>query len=151
MPLAIDGNNLLHNLPATARSRSGVRRQVLDAVRHEGLQVTVVFDGPPPAGSPSIEHLGRVTVRYSGATSADDVILSLIPAGRAASQWVVVTNDRGLSERAKQRGARARSLVEWRGRRPVKPGRRAMEPPMSAREIAEWEAFFAEGGDEDSR
>lgn len=151
MPVAIDGNNLLHSLPAPARSRSDVRRQVLDAVRHEGLQVTVVFDGPPPAGSPAIEHLGRVTVRYAGGASADDVILSLIPAGRAASQWVVVTNDRGLRERAKQRGARARSLVEWRGRRRVKPVRPAADPPMSAREIAEWEAFFAEGGDDDRR
>jgi hypothetical protein len=43
VPVLIDGNNLLHSLPSGSNNRSGVRRQVLDAARHE--------DGSSP-GSP---------------------------------------------------------------------------------------------------
>ena len=143
MPVVIDGNNLLHRLPSRARSRGDVRRQVLDTVRSEGLSITVVFDGPPPQGSPAIEHLGRVTVRYSGPASADDVILKLIPDGGAAAQWVVVTDDRGLRDRARRRGAGVRSLAEWRNRRPPPPREGVREPRLSSREIADWEAYFS--------
>jgi hypothetical protein len=152
MPVVIDGNNLLHNLPGRARSRRDVRRQALDAVRREGLSITVVFDGPPPQGSPAIEHLGRVTVRYSGPASADDVILKLIPDGGAAAQWVVVTDDRGLRESARQRGASVRSLADWTSRRrPPPQPRDGRESRLSSREIAEWEAFFSGRSDEEDR
>jgi hypothetical protein len=147
MPVVIDGNNLLHSLPGGGRSRDEVRRQALEAVRGEGLRVTVVFDGPPPQGSPEIEHLGRVTVRYSGSAAADDVILGLIPAGAAASEWAVVSDDRGLRDRSRRRGAAVRSLAEWRRRRPPPPRRARQEPRLSSHEIAEWEAFFASRDD----
>jgi hypothetical protein len=143
MPVVIDGNNLVHSLPGRARGRGDVRRQMLDAVRREGMLITVVFDGPPPQGSPDLEHLGRVTVRYSGAASADDVILKLIPDGSAAAQWVVVTDDRGLRDLARRRGAGVRSLAEWRNRRPPPPRQGVREPRLSSREIADWEAYFS--------
>ena len=63
----------------TSRSRwtcSGAR--ALETVRHEGVKLTVVFDGPPPSGSPALEHLWQVSVRYSGRSSADDVIVDLL-------------------------------------------------------------------------
>ena len=63
MPVVIDGNNLLHSLPSGFDNRSGVRRQVLEAVRNEKVRITVVFDGPPSEGSPVVEHLGTVIVR----------------------------------------------------------------------------------------
>jgi hypothetical protein len=53
MPLLLDGNNLLHRIPGPPRSRAEVRRLVLEVTRHERLAVVVVFDGPPPAGSPA--------------------------------------------------------------------------------------------------
>jgi hypothetical protein len=52
MPIIIDGNNLLHSQAKPDRSREAVRRRALEAVRHEGVSLIVVFDGPPPAGSP---------------------------------------------------------------------------------------------------
>jgi hypothetical protein len=52
MPLIIDGNNLLHSLPREEQNRSEVRRQVLETVRQQRVRVTVVFDGPPPSGTP---------------------------------------------------------------------------------------------------
>lgn len=150
MPVVVDGNNLLHSLPPQHRSRADVRRHSLDLVRRESLQVVVVFDGPPPQGSPSVEHLGRVTVRYSGVAAADDVIIGMLPAGREAAQWVVVTDDRALRARARSKGSSVRTLAEWRARRPP-PRRSAQESRLSSHEITQWEEFFAQGDDnEDS-
>ncbi len=148
MPVVVDGNNLLHSLPPQQRSRADVRRHALDLVRRESLRVFLVFDGPPPQGSPATEHLGRVTVRYAGTAAADDVIIEMLPAGRAAAQWVVVTDDRALRVRARGKGAGVRTLAEWRGRRPP-PRRSGHESQLSSHEIARWEEFFARGGDDE--
>jgi len=148
MPLIIDGNNLLHSLPREKRDRSEVRRQVLETVRRQRVRVTVVFDGPPPSGTPELEHLGSVTVRYSGKLTADKVILNLLAAENAAD-WVVISDDRELRNLARERGAGVRSLGEWRGRR-SKPGRRAgREPKLSSHEVAEWESYFSGERDEE--
>jgi predicted RNA-binding protein with PIN domain len=144
MPIILDGNNLLHRLPRVDRSRAAVRREVLDATRHEKVSVTVVFDGPPPAGAPAREHLGQVTIVYSGAQTADDVIVGMLPSGGAAKQWSVVTDDRGLADRVRARGATSRQLAEWQRRRKTPPpaGRR-IESKLSSREVAEWEDYFS--------
>jgi len=120
-----------------------VRHLVLEAVRLERLQVTVVFDGPPPDGSPKVEHLGRVTVRYSGSSSADDLILRVLPDGSRASEWVVVTDDRELARRVRDCGGRVLSLGEWHRRRPRQPRKPAHEPKLSSHDIDEWEAYFS--------
>ena len=143
MPVVIDGNNLLHSLPSGSNNRSGVRRQVLDAVRNEKVRITVVFDGPPPGGFPEVEHLGPVTVRYSGKTSADDVILQLIPQGSRASESVVVTDDQELRRRVRERGGTVRSLAQWRQRKPRKGRPKTHEPKLSSHDVADWEAYFS--------
>ncbi len=143
MPILIDGNNLLHRLPKDQRSRSAVRTQVLDLTRHEAMSVTVVFDGPPPAGAPTRESLGKVTVVYAGSRTADDVIVGMLPAGSAARQYSVVTDDRGLADRARDRGASVRRLAEWQGRRKQRPRPTRFESKLSSHDIADWEAFFA--------
>jgi hypothetical protein len=148
MPVIIDGNNLLHSLPGHEQNRDRVRRRALDAVRQGGMRLTVVFDGPPPNGSPDLENLGRLTVRYSGASSADDLILRLIPRSGRASEWVVVTDDRALRERVRELGGEVRTLGEWRSRRPPKPRRASREPKLSSREVADWEEFFASREDD---
>jgi len=145
MPIILDGNNLLHRMPRADRSRSAVRMQVLEITRRESMSVTVVFDGPPPAGVPAKEALGNVTVIYAGQRTADDVIFSLLPSGPAAKQWSVVTDDRGLAIRVKDRGAKVRRLAEWQGRpRQKTPARPRVESKLSSREVSEWESFFAD-------
>jgi hypothetical protein len=114
------------------------------------MSVVVVFDGPPPAGAPEHEALGPVTVVYSGAMAADDVIIGRIPAGASARQWVVVTDDRGLAGRARGRGAAVRSLGEWSARPRRAPSRKHSEAKLSPREIAEWEEIFRGGRKDDS-
>jgi len=108
------------------------------------MSVTVVFDGPPPAGAPARESLGRVTVVYSGTRTADDLIVGMIPSGSAAKQFSVVTDDRGLATRVKDRGAKVRRLSEWRGRRRQEtPARPRVESKLSSREVSQWEEFFS--------
>jgi hypothetical protein len=143
MPVIIDGNNLLHSLPRHQQNRENVRRRALDAVREGGISLTVVFDGPPAVGSPDPERLGRLTIRYSGTSSADDLILRLLPRSGRASEWVVVTDDRALRENVREAGAQVRTLAEWRSRKPRKQRRVAREPKLSSREMADWEKFFA--------
>jgi predicted RNA-binding protein with PIN domain len=146
MPILIDGNNLLHSLPHEQARRSDVRRLVLDACRRERMRVTVVFDGPPPPGAPSRELLGSVTVVYSESATADEVILRHVATGASAREWVVVTDDRGLAQRVRQRGAGVRSVTEWQHPRRARPRGPEWQPKLSSHEVAEWEEFFS--GDE---
>ena len=117
---------------------------MLEATRHERMSVTVVFDGPPPKGSPSQESLGSVNVVYGGSKSADDVIISKLPSGREARQWVVVTDDRGLSDRAKNAGAAVRRLSQWGKRPQASPKRPRTESKLSSHEITDWETYFSD-------
>jgi len=149
MPILLDGNNLLHRLPKASRSRAEVRRLVLESTRHEKALVAVVFDGPPPADGVPMESLGKVTVLYSAPKSADDVIISRLPEGPAARNWVVVTDDRKLAMRARNRGAHVRSLREWRSRRPQQHRRQRVESKLSSHELDDWERFFREGREDD--
>jgi hypothetical protein len=152
MPILLDGNNLLHRLPGGGRGRDEVRRMVLDRVRHERQRVTVVFDGPPPVGRPARESLGRATVVWSGERKADDVIIATLPCGGSARQWVVVTDDRELARRARDRGAETRDVASWQSSlRPVAAASEGSAHPVSPSELSEWEAYFESGGDEDDR
>ncbi len=146
MPILIDGNNLMHTLPSPNRSREAVRQMALNLVRHERASVMLVFDGPPPAGAPKEEKLGPLTVIYSGASSADDTIIRRLPRGTAARNWTVVTDDRGLTNRARSAGARTSRIAAWRGKLMV-AARRDEKPDqaLSSDEIREWEKFFRSG------
>lgn len=143
MPIAVDGSNLLHYLRA---DRTRVRQLSLQLARREGIRLTVVFDGPPPSGTPARESLGAVSVIWSENRSADDVIVQLLPQGRAARNWSVVTDDRGLGQRVRDRGATVRSLKDWSAKLQM---RAAGDPhdrdrQLSADEVAEWEMLFRE-------
>ncbi len=146
MPVLVDGNNLLHRLPASQRSREAVRRGVLDLVRREGVKVTVVFDGPPPSGTPQRELLGSVTVEYAGPRTADEVILHRV-GGVRTGQITVVTDDRELARRARVGGAEVRAVASWLEKLRTPP--REKPDDVSPSEVAEWEAFFATGEHDD--
>jgi hypothetical protein len=144
MPILLDGNNLLNRLPKASRTRADVRRLVLDSTRHEKTTVVVVFDGPPPRDALPEESLGKVTVLYSAPKSADDVIISRLPAGPSARNWVVITDDRELARKARDRGAPVRPIGEWQSKRPQRSRRQRAESKLSSHEVEAWERFFAD-------
>jgi predicted RNA-binding protein with PIN domain len=101
MSWVIDGNNLLGRAGA-ARDTADAKRQLVRTLgafaRVNRTKVACYFDGPEP------EHfgksLGSVSVIFSGARSADDLIVKRVTTG---SGWQVVTADRALSSRIKRR------------------------------------------------
>ena len=62
---------------------------------------------------------------------------------------MVVTDDRGLGRRVKERGGTVRSLADWRRRRPRKAAVKPHQSKLSSHEVAEWEDFFAKGREDD--
>lgn len=96
MPWVLDGNNL-----AGGRGREGVRQAALGLARQERVRIVLFFDGAPPAGSPSVERLGTVEVRY--VPHADSAILNLLRQGGRG--WRLATDDRSLGLRARDSGA----------------------------------------------
>ena len=148
MPIMVDGNNLLHRLPANRRSRGEVRRLTLALARREGIRITLVFDGPPPAGTPDQEALGGVKIVYSGRVSADDTIIRRLPGRPRSADWVVVSADRGLLERARRAGAKTRPLDQWIDKLMTAGPAETGSEQLSPDEVAEWEEYFA-GGSED--
>ncbi len=154
MPLLVDGNNLAYRLAGRA-DRATVRQKVLDFVRGRRVSVTVVFDGPPPEGTPQREILGPLTVLYSGRRSADDLIVQRIPRGAQAHNFTVITGDRELARRVRDAGAGVIPVSTWMRKlsgpaeAPEKP---AVPGPLPPDEVARWERIFSgepEGEDGD--
>ena len=111
--LLVDGNNLLHSLsrtPGAAPAAALVGR--LRGIMPASIAIELIFDGPAERGIRGERIAAGTTVRYSGARTADALILALIdevrlvdgPDGTAG--LLVITDDRDLKYGARMRGAR---------------------------------------------
>jgi predicted RNA-binding protein with PIN domain len=111
MPYWFDGNNLIGQSAAAARSDSQTRHAFLSALtsyhRSGGGRFLVYFDGddpkqtaPPPG----------VAVRYSAPLSSDEAILQRLREIQNASEVIIVTNDRELAMRCRNEGA---AVMDW--------------------------------------
>lgn len=106
MPWVVDGNNL-----AGGAAREKTRRAVLALAHREKLRVVLFFDGAPPPGTPAVERLGSVEVRY--VPHADAAILAFLQQGGRG--WRLVSSDRALAAQARNLGAEVISTREfWR-------------------------------------
>jgi predicted RNA-binding protein with PIN domain len=94
MPWIVDGSNVL----GAARAATDAKRELVRALgrfaRAKRTRVVCVFDGVAPEHFGT--HLGGVTVVFSDARSADDLIVARVANGRG---WNVVTSDRALGAR----------------------------------------------------
>jgi len=97
MPYIIDGSNVIGRSGADLRGDDPKRqlvRLLASFARQKRTRVVCFFDGPEP---PSFaKSLGSVSVVFSGAMAADELIVKRVSSGRG---WSVVTSDRGCAAR----------------------------------------------------
>ena len=101
MPFVIDGSNVIGRSGADLRGDDPKRqlvRLLASFARAKRTRVVCFFDGPEPASF--AKSLGSVSVVFSGAASADDLIVKRVSSGRG---WTVVTSDRGCAARVEGR------------------------------------------------
>jgi hypothetical protein len=112
--LIVDGTNLLHALrrgadPQPPAALIGRLRAIIPAA----IGIELVFDGPAEPGLRGERIASGVRVRYSGARTADSVILSLadeagmVGGPETTAAILAVTDDRDLRNRLRARGARS--------------------------------------------
>ncbi len=114
--LLVDGDNLLHDVRGS-RDEGGVAWLLprLRGWRPEHLYIIVALDGHPPPSEPRRKRATKgIDFHHSGSRSADDLIIDILRAQPYAgrSRTAVVTQDRGLQERARRAGGATRS-VDW--------------------------------------
>jgi len=137
----LDGNNLLGVLGL----RGPGDTRVLLVNRLLGMRLpkpcVLVFDGPPAREVASGASGGGLRVLFSGARSADDLIAERLGRGDR-----VVTRDRELGLRARDRGARPVGPADFFA--DLRPARRAAdgEKPQPGSDLEEWMRLF--GGEE---
>lgn len=126
MSYIIDGHNLIGILPDIQLSQPDDEQRLLARLRSYraasgGRAMIVFFDSAPlpwpeqaaslDASSPGVEvHFAR-----PGQT-ADDAIIAYLAASRQPGQYAVVTNDQGLTGRARAAGASVLSATEFAAR-----------------------------------
>lgn len=111
MPYLVDGNNVVgaeHGGAASADGRDALVREIADRLRATQARVVLFFDGRGDSLS-----LGSLSVRYSGASSADDAIVREVGRSSRPQEMIVVTADRDLARRTRDAGGRVTSPSDF--------------------------------------
>lgn len=114
--LLLDGDNLLHRVRGT-RDEAGVRWLLprLRAWVPAGAQIIVMLDGHPDPGEVVRRRVAPgIEFRHSGNVDGDTALLLILAARPYAdrARTLLVTDDRGLTDRARHGGGLTRRL-EW--------------------------------------
>ncbi|CAN5728886.1 hypothetical protein BH24CHL8_BH24CHL8_11050 [soil metagenome] len=114
--LLVDGDNLMHRLRG-GRDDAGLAWLIprLRACLGPGSTAILMLDGHPfPSEPPRQIAAPGVELRHSGRVDADTAIVEILEARPFAdrSRTAVITDDRGLTERAKRVGGLTRRL-DW--------------------------------------
>src|SRR5262245_8444648 len=148
MPYLVDGNNLLGLRPEVLAKEPGIRRRLVTQLaafaRARRTSVSVVFDGDPDEdGLRSDMTLGGVRAIFSGRTSdADGRILRILDEAKDPAGFTLVTSDRALGDRARQRRARCVTSLKFRRTLEEIGAAREDDAPLSADQVADWESWF---------
>ena len=118
----VDGMNVIGSRPDRWWNdpEKAIRRLIdeLDRYAEETHEeVTVVFDRQPRDVSPGMH--GEVTVAFAsrrGRNAADHEIAEMVENDQSSATLKVVTSDRALADRVRQRGARVASSGSFRRR-----------------------------------
>jgi len=136
MAWLIDGSNVLGTLRLDRQSVDAKRelaRLCAAFARAKRTRVTCYFDGnEPPAFA---RHLGNTTIVFSGARTADEMIVQRVE--ESAAQMTVVTADRELQSRVASRKVRTMTAQEFV---------QELRGIQSAQEMGgeDWEAYFSD-------
>jgi predicted RNA-binding protein with PIN domain len=139
----LDGNNLIgHGRGAsrpTEEDRSALVAEIAERLRQTKARVVLFFDGPTDRAT----ALGALLIRGAPGGTADDAILAEIGRARAPQEIIVVSEDRDLQRKARERGAKALTAAEFWSRVGASPNRRqrdAVEPV----DVEEWMRYFSD-------
>ncbi len=111
MPYLVDGNNLIgaeRGGRASKDDQDALRREISDRLRATRARVTLFFDGAGDSVS-----LGSLSIRFAGASTADDAILREVGRSARPQEITVVTADRDLARRTRDAGGRVTSPDEF--------------------------------------
>ncbi|SRR5581483_6221109 len=135
MPWVIDGSNVLGRAGADLRGEDPKRelvRLLASFARMKKTRVVCFFDGPEPGSF--AKSFGNVSVVFTGAKKADELIVDRVASGRG---WTVVTSDRAVAARVSGRHVSVVSadafVAELRATQ-------REEPP----DPADWAAWFSD-------
>lgn len=108
----IDGSNLAGRLTGDPKNRKDVFSAVMNWARNRKNTVHLFFDGPPDEffTRPHTSY-GKVNVQLISGHPADRAILKKIQI--KPESCIVVTDDRNLTDRVKQRRGRTLRLDEF--------------------------------------
>lgn len=139
MSWVVDGNNVLGRLGADLRfsidAKRDLIRRLAEFARVQKTRVACYFDGEEPEHFG--KHLGSVTVVFSGAAIADDLIAARLTGGRG---WQLVTSDKALAARVRGRGVEIVEASEFlRMIEEASQKQKAKEPTHE-----EWLAYFSD-------
>jgi predicted RNA-binding protein with PIN domain len=111
VPYLVDGNNVVgaeRRGAASDDGRNALAREIADRLRATQARVVLFFDGRGDSVS-----LGSLSVRYSGASTADDAIVREVGRALRPQEMIVVTADRELARRTRDAGGRVTSPSEF--------------------------------------
>jgi predicted RNA-binding protein with PIN domain len=133
MPYVVDGSNVLGAARTATEAKRSLVRDLVRFARAKRTRVVCVFDGEESESFG--RHLGGVSVVFSGARTADELIVARVASGNG---WKVVTGDRALAGRVVGRRVEV-----------VEPRRLLAEidtlPPSEERGVADdWIGYFSD-------
>lgn len=162
MAFLIDGHNLIGQLPDLSLTdpddEAKLVQKLISFSARTGKRCIVVFDSGLPGGKSRLST-GKIEVVFaSPGRSADDVMKERIRQARDPGQWVIVSNDRAVSDAARTRRMTALTSAEFAAKLSAaqataksKPRQRDKEEVndvyVSAAEVEAWLKLFGGEGD----
>ncbi len=114
-------------------------REIADRLRATQARVVLFFDGRGNSTS-----LGTLSVRYSGASTADDAIVREVERSSRPQEMIVVTADQGLARRTRDAGGRVTSPGDF-WKRFGAPARPAAAPAAEGRvDVDDWMKWLSD-------
>lgn len=155
MTYLIDGHNLIPKMPELSLDQLDDEQELIDRLTSfsasRNCQVEIYFDRGQVNSLRDYQR-GRVHVHFVlPPMIADDAILSrLIGIGKAAKNYIVVSGDRTVQDRARRLGAAILSATTFAGLiqktgNPKKPGKDNAQIQTGQNEIDEWLQVFSKG------